>query len=112
MLDSPPKDQLLERYPRSREVLTRSTAGRTNGDDSHSRVKQLTADSFAYEWSHFGQPRSEWDHNFRDYLQPHRPESLRGRTVIDVGAGSGRHSRQAAYHGARVAAVDLGQSID
>ena len=54
----------------------------------------------------------EWDRNFRDYLQPHNPESLRGQTVIDVGAGSGRHSRQAAYHGAQVVAVDLGRSID
>ena len=112
MLDSAAHSQLLHEYPRSSNVLRGRAAEQARRPDPQARVKQQTADSFAYEWSHFGQPRSEWDRNFRDYLQPHSPEQLRGRTVIDVGAGSGRHSRQASYHGAQVVAVDLGRSID
>ena len=74
--------------------------------------RSRTAESFAYEWRHFGQARPEWQRNFRDYLRPHTPEDLAGRTMLDVGAGSGRHSAQAAAAGANVVAVDLGDSID
>jgi SAM-dependent methyltransferase/GT2 family glycosyltransferase/uncharacterized protein YbaR (Trm112 family) len=112
MLEPAAQPRLLEHYPRSSEVLQHRTAEYGNHPGHDAAVKQRTADSFAYEWRHFGQPRTEWDRNFRDYLQPHRPESLSGQTVIDVGAGSGRHSRQAAHHGAEVVAVDLGRSID
>ncbi len=75
-------------------------------------VAQRTADSFAYEWEHFGAMRDEWAKNFADYLQPHTPQSLAGKRVLDVGAGSGRHSFHAAQAGARVVAVDLGASIE
>ena len=113
MLESRPLSELLREYPRSSHVLgERASEQDRPPPDPQASVKQRTANSFAYEWSHFGQARSEWDRNFRDYLQPHSPESLRGRTIIDVGAGSGRHSRQASFHGARVVAVDIGRSID
>jgi 2-polyprenyl-3-methyl-5-hydroxy-6-metoxy-1,4-benzoquinol methylase len=75
-------------------------------------VKARTAASFAYEWERFGTVRPEWERNFRDYLQPLRPEDLRNRLVLDVGTGSGRHSREAARAGAQVVAIDLGASID
>jgi SAM-dependent methyltransferase len=71
-----------------------------------------TAESFAYEWERFGDLRAEWERNFLDYMQPHAAEFFDGLRVLDAGAGSGRHSRQAALYGARVAAVDLGDSID
>jgi SAM-dependent methyltransferase len=74
--------------------------------------RSRTAESFAYEWQHFGAARPEWKRNFEDYLRPHAPEDLAGRTVLDVGTGSGRHAAQAAAAGARVVAVDLGDSID
>jgi SAM-dependent methyltransferase len=75
-------------------------------------VKARTAESFAYEWEHFGALRDEWRKNFLDYMQP-LPESwFAGRLVLDVGAGSGRHAFHAAALGARVVAVDLGRSID
>jgi SAM-dependent methyltransferase len=81
-------------------------------DDPERAVKSATADSFAYEWEHFGGLRPEWQHNFRGYLQPLEPEALAGRLVLDVGAGSGRHSHQAARFGAQVVAVDVGSAID
>ena len=82
------------------------------GATEEARVKARTGESFAYEWEHFGELREEWRKNFRDYLQPHEPSSLRGRLLLDVGAGSGRHSRQAHENGARVVAADIGASID
>jgi SAM-dependent methyltransferase len=75
-------------------------------------VARRTADSFAYEWERFGFMRDEWGRNFADYLRPHEPASLAGKSVIDVGCGSGRHSFHAAAAGAHVVAVDLGDSID
>lgn len=78
----------------------------------HGSIKQRTADSFAYEWRRFGALRDEWARNFADYLRPHAPADLAGKTVLDVGTGSGRHAFHAAAAGAHVTAVDLGDSID
>jgi SAM-dependent methyltransferase len=75
-------------------------------------VAERTAASFAYEWERFGGMREEWAKNFADYMRPHTPQSLAGKSVLDIGAGSGRHSFHAAQAGARVVAVDLGASID
>jgi ubiquinone/menaquinone biosynthesis C-methylase UbiE/uncharacterized protein YbaR (Trm112 family) len=80
--------------------------------DAETDVRRRTAESFAYEWQHFGELRNEWERNFRDYMRPHKPESLEGRLVLDVGAGSGRHSYQAHRFGARVIAVDVGDAIN
>lgn len=74
--------------------------------------KDRTAASFAYEWDRFGALRQEWHKNFIDYLRPLTPDDLRDKLVLDVGAGSGRHSVHAAAAGAHVVAVDLGDSID
>lgn len=71
-----------------------------------------TSDSFAYEWLQFGGLRPEWEQNFHDYLRPLTPAELRGRLVLDVGAGSGRHSFHAARAGATVVALDAGPAID
>jgi SAM-dependent methyltransferase len=77
-----------------------------------SDVKRRTAESFAYEWKLFGALRPEWERNFHGYMQPHAPEWFRGKRVLDVGAGSGRHSFHAHALGADVVAVDLGDAID
>ena len=80
--------------------------------EAESVVKRETGESFAYEWSRFGQTRPEWRANFIEYLRPHPPEALAGIRMLDVGTGSGRHSRVASELGAEVVAVDLGDSID
>ena len=74
-------------------------------------LRRRTGESFAYEWEHFGALRPEWERNFRDYLRPHEPEALQGRLVLDVGAGSGRHSFEAHRYGATVVAVDVGDAV-
>lgn len=75
-------------------------------------LRERTAKSFAYEWERFGDLRPEWRQNFVDYLRPLSPQWLKGKRVLDVGTGSGRHSRQAAELGAEVVAVDVGDAID
>jgi 2-polyprenyl-3-methyl-5-hydroxy-6-metoxy-1,4-benzoquinol methylase len=106
MLDRDGRADLGSHYPRAGIRLPSAPPAERGS------VRHRTAESFAYEWEHFGHPRPEWRKNFVDYLQPHSPESLAGRLVLDVGTGSGRHSAQAAVFGARVVAVDLGRSID
>jgi ubiquinone/menaquinone biosynthesis C-methylase UbiE len=86
-------------------------AEQSQASDAEAEVRRRTGESFAYEWDHFGELRPEWERNFREYLRPHEPETLRGRLVLDVGAGSGRHSYEAHRHGARVVAVDVGDAI-
>lgn len=86
--------------------------GGVSRPDLTADVRERTAASFAYEWERFGGLRDEWRKNFLDYMQPHGPEWFDNLTVLDVGAGSGRHSHQADLFGARVVAVDLGDSID
>jgi len=99
-------------------ALTGGTARMLNGATPEAtatreaEVKQRTADSFAYEWARFGARRPEWRKNFLDYMQPHAAESFARRLLLDIGTGSGRHSAEAAALGARVVAVDLGDSID
>jgi ubiquinone/menaquinone biosynthesis C-methylase UbiE/uncharacterized protein YbaR (Trm112 family) len=79
--------------------------------DPEADVRRRTAESFAYEWKHFGELREEWEWNFRQYMRPHEPEWFRGRLVLDVGAGSGRHSYEAHRLGAGVVAVDVSEAI-
>jgi len=108
MLDEEGLARLARDYP---EAAIELGHDRLSSGDGNS-TRQRTADSFAYEWAHFGQDRPEWRQNFLDYLRPHAPESFAGKLVLDVGAGSGRHSAQAAALGAHVVAIDLGRSID
>jgi SAM-dependent methyltransferase len=82
------------------------------GSKRRGDVKERTADSFAYEWQHFGALRDQWRKNFEDYMRPHKPDSFSGRLLLDVGTGSGRHAYHAAQRGASVVAVDNGRSID
>ena len=74
-------------------------------------LKRQTGNSFAYEWQHFGALRESWAKNFADYMRPHSVDALQGKKVLDVGAGSGRHSFQAHRAGAHVVASDIGESI-
>jgi SAM-dependent methyltransferase/uncharacterized protein YbaR (Trm112 family) len=103
--------ELPSAYPRSLSVLEQAV-GKDNGGSPDAHVKRRTAESFAYEWSHFGELRDEYRKNFFDYMQPHGADMFEGLLLLDVGAGSGRHSYQAAKLGAQVVAVDLGRSID
>ena len=110
MLPSELQTEAREISPGSADTLKDSREGSPR--DGEADAKRRTAESFAFEWERFGERRAEWRKNFLDYMQPHQPDYFRDRLVLDVGAGSGRHSAEAAEFGARVVAVDLGRSID
>jgi 2-polyprenyl-3-methyl-5-hydroxy-6-metoxy-1,4-benzoquinol methylase len=102
--------ELRHGYPRAK--VEWDGVSPTQPPDAEAKLKWRTAESFAYEWRRFGDLRKEWRRNFLDYMRPHSPEWFAGKLVLDVGAGSGRHSYHAHRLGARTVAVDLGQSID
>ena len=106
------RERLHADYPLAADTLRRHGTSTAQPPNAEAAVKQLTADSFAYEWEQFGGLREEWSKNFADYMQPHSVASLAGRELLDIGTGSGRHSFHADRAGARVVAVDLGVSID
>jgi SAM-dependent methyltransferase len=111
MLRTPLLADVRRRYPRA--CCARHDSPREGGEDAPElTVKRDTAASFAYEWKRFGVLREEWRENFLGYMRPLAPDWFADKLVLDVGTGSGRHSYWASRLGARVAAVDLGASID
>ena len=108
------QEQLARDYPLAREAFTEEPDGKpaAEDDDPELAIKRRTADSFSYEWKHFGALREQWRKNFLDYMQPLDEKWFNDRYVLDVGTGSGRHAFHAAQSGAHVVAVDLGASID
>lgn len=112
-LPYPMRSQLWNQYPRAHRILRDAgVPAPPKATDPALDIKRRTAQSFAYEWQHFGTLRREWRKNFIDYMRPHEPASFAGRLLLDVGTGSGRHAFYAAELGARVVAVDIGPSID
>jgi SAM-dependent methyltransferase len=111
MLRAPLLGELRRRYPWARYAAEYERRN-TSEDTRESAVKRRTAASFAYEWKRFGMLREEWRKNFLDYMRPLASDWFADKLLLDVGTGSGRHSYWASRLGARVAAVDLGDSID
>jgi SAM-dependent methyltransferase/uncharacterized protein YbaR (Trm112 family) len=86
------------------------SASHKGGSD---RLLQLrTAASFSFEWTHFSEMYPEWEHNFCHYMSPHGPEFFRGKKILDVGCGIGRHAYYAAHYGAEVWAVDISDAVE
>lgn len=112
MLLADARAELAHQYPRAAESLGLAHDTAAVARDAEAEIKRRTSDSFAYEWEHFGSPRPEWQQNFIDYMRPLTEDFFRGRRVLDVGAGSGRHSAYATILGAEVVAVDRGRTID
>lgn len=107
------RSQLWNEYPRAHRTLGATKIPRpAEGASVAVDIKRRTAESFAYEWQHFGLLRDEWRKNFADYMRPHVGATFATRLLLDVGTGSGRHAFHAAELGARVVAVDIGRSID
>jgi SAM-dependent methyltransferase len=111
ILRAPLLAELQHRYPFARCAI--EDARRDASEEAPElAVKLDTAASFAYEWKRFGILREEWRKNFLGYMRPLAPDWFADKLILDVGTGSGRHSYWASRLGARVAAVDLGASID
>lgn len=110
MLDRRLLPALRDAYPLAAKWVSASVDNAV--ESSEDEVKRRTAESFTYEWARFGALREEWGKNFFDYMHPRSAEFFRDRLLLDVGAGSGRHSHVASQVGANVVAVDFGSSID
>ena len=105
------RSELHSQYGRAAAAL----AGVPTLDEVDGRVGDIqrrTVEGFAYEWETFGGLRDEWHHNFRGYMQPFADDWFKGKLILDVGGGSGRHSYHASAIGAQVITVDLGRAID
>jgi SAM-dependent methyltransferase/uncharacterized protein YbaR (Trm112 family) len=76
------------------------------------KSKLRTMHSFGYEWRHFSDFRPEGEANFLWYFACCPPESLRGKNLLDVGCGKGRHLYFAAEHAQKVIGVDLSPAVD
>lgn len=60
----------------------------------------------AHALTQFEEAVPEFEQNFRDLLQPLKPEDFMGKLVLDAGCGFGRHAFFAARYGAEVIAID------
>lgn len=72
-----------------------------------------TAESFGYAWKTHSTLFPVDRRQFLDWIHPVRPDFFRGKRVLDLGCGKGRHSLLAAQFGAsRVVAVDFSEAVD
>lgn len=72
-----------------------------------------TAAAFGWEWRAFPEIEAHHEKQFLDWIAPARPESFKGRVVLEGGCGKGRHTRLVARYGARaIIGVDLSDAVD
>jgi SAM-dependent methyltransferase/uncharacterized protein YbaR (Trm112 family) len=100
---------LTEEYP---EFFAHSQAHLQADTAEKSSAKVRTMRSFGYEWRYFSDFRPEGEPNFRWYFSAYPSECLRGKTLLDVGCGKGRHIFFAAKHASKVIGVDLSPAVD
>jgi SAM-dependent methyltransferase/uncharacterized protein YbaR (Trm112 family) len=104
---------IINGIPRLLSKTPFASSSSSNGVADRNHTLQLkTAESFAFEWTHFSEMYPEWESNFRDYMFPRTAESFRGKRVLDAGCGIGRHAYYAAYYGAEVWAVDISDAVE
>ena len=75
-------------------------------------IDQSTADKFANSWNNVYDPSVYTREQFLDWIAPWTPESIKGKTVLELGSGSGallHHMAQCAPKLLR--GVDLGSSV-
>ena len=85
----------------------------TNQSTRESESKSKTSKSFAYEWEKFSKMLPEWKKNFDFYFQPIKDKDyLKGKTILEIGCGKGRHTFYASQVAEEVVAVDFGRAVD
>lgn len=80
---------------------------------NEAQKKKETSSSFAYEWEKFSKMIKEWKKNFDFYFEPIGSINfLKGKTILEVGCGKGRHTFYVAKIVKEVIAVDFGRAVD
>ena len=82
--------------------------------DKFSIHQRKTAESFTFEWKNIYRENSFEQKNYLHFTGPFVDEKLiSNKTIIDVGCGSGRFTKQPALIGAKVVfGVDLGDTVE
>jgi SAM-dependent methyltransferase len=74
---------------------------------------ESTARNFGAQWQVFDDLGDHHEAQFRDWIAPVTPDFVRGRLVLELGCGKGRHTRLTAQWGAAaVVAVDVSDAVD
>jgi len=74
--------------------------------------KTDTMHAFGYQWTTFVDNFGYYREMFLSFVRPYLdPEQFKGRTVLDVGCGSGRPASVACSFGAEVIGVDLSEAV-
>ena len=77
------------------------------------KKKKETSNSFNYEWHKFSKMLGEWKNNFDFYFAPVKNiDSLKGKKVLEIGCGKGRHTFYISEIADEVVAVDFGRAVD
>jgi len=72
-----------------------------------------TAQNFGAQWRVFDELAAHHEAQFRDWIAPVRPSLLRGKRVLELGCGKGRHTRVVAEWGVdEIVAVDVSDAVD
>lgn len=75
--------------------------------------KKATLHSFSYQWTTFVDNFSYYKEIFLSFVHPYLAESdFPGKTVLEIGCGSGRPATTACQLGAEVVAMDLGEAVE
>lgn len=75
-------------------------------------LKRKTLESFGFQWNMFHEMFSEFRDNFLNYISPLKPSFFKGKLVLDVGCGFGRHTYYSAEFGAEVVGLDLSHAVE
>ena len=72
-----------------------------------------TAEAFGWQWNVFTDQHREFRGEFLEWMAPIKVDDFRGKRVLDVGCGKGRHVMLAADFGAEyVVGLDISSAVD
>ena len=75
--------------------------------------RRATADAFGSQWTTFDDLQSHHEDQLKSWIAPVTPDFVRGRRVLELGCGKGRHTVSVAAWGARdVVAVDVSAAVE